>query len=549
MEINEWEIWHTYSTYLLVSNIDLDLAARRLVESGVVQCAMLRDGQTYWRCRSGIGSGITVVRLEPPGIRASIKLEQHSGKKCELEGFAAEAWYQGAHFRCNEIRVFGEERAIPPPYVRGFLGQCNFLSTENEGLKIVCYPVLLLYESGVILLEIRTIAPERPVSLEDFISGAVNLFSHSFSKIEVPPGISKLATLAYYRSHNRWRLHHRLALLYLQHANDRAVKKLTLIDREGDFTFELAPLSSSDGEGYYESLSSFALTIFHTVAFILGGPHLGLRFLLRGQSEIPVMGNFWSGRPHIYLSRFEDQRETAKENEEMHGPAFGSILARVFVSDPELALQFLPKDSRVFSDYSAYITSAATLWVWSLSGLRQQEPWADANRGHLIYEPQATSELLEYGYMIYRCLLERVQSYFDAGAVLCARQALLELEQIMSEAGQFGEIRKLLNDGWRKLGREGLKSHIKEGLSIREEETRLAERRVTEKIGRNLTILFGLFAVSPLANNVLRPLWELLGLYRPSNDAAFLTLLNATSLGLVTFIVIGLLWRLGKSRF
>jgi hypothetical protein len=94
-----------------------------------------------------------------------------------------------------------------------------------------------------------------------------------------------------------------------------------------------------------------------------------------------------------------------------------------------------------------------------------------------------------------------------------------------------------------------LKRRIKEGLSIREAETRLAERRVTEKIRRNLTILFGLFAVPTLANNVLLPLWELLGFYRPSSDAAFLTLLNATSLGLVTLIVISLLWQLRKNGF
>jgi hypothetical protein len=444
MEINEWEIWHTYSTYLLVPNIDLALAARRLVESGVVHCAMLRDGQTYWRCRSGVGSGITVVRVQPPGIRASCKLEQPPGNKAEIEGFAAEAWYQAAHFRFNELRVFGEENSIPPPYMRGFLGQCNFISTENEELKVACYPVLLLYESGVILLELRTISPQRPVPLDDFISGAVNLFRHSFAKIEVPPGISRFATRAYYHSRKKWKFHHRLALLFSEWGHDRAVQEQTVTECGGDFSFELAPLSSSEEEGFFESVSSFAQTIFHTLAFILGEPRQGLRFLFRGQREIPVMGNFWSGRPHIYLLRFENQREIAKENEESHGHAFGSILARVFFSDPELALQKLPKDSRIFSDYSAYITSAATLWVWSLSGLRQQEPWADANRGHLIYEHQAIVELLEYGYMIYRCLLERVQSYFDADEVLRARQALLELEQMMSEASHFGEIRNLL---------------------------------------------------------------------------------------------------------
>lgn len=547
MQINEWEIWHTYSTYLLVSSIDLELTARRLVEYGVVECAMLRDGQTYWRCRSGVGSGITAIKLEPDRIGASIKLEKASEDAYEIEGFALEAWYQAAHFRFNELRVFGE-REIPRPYVRGFIGQCNFISNEEEESKIFCYPVLLIYESGVIILELRTIASDHPVSLENFILGGVNLFNNPFTKIEVPPGISKFATRAYYHSQKKWKLYHRLAIIFLERLHDKNVKKLTVTDLKGDFAFKIAPLSRSEEEGYYESLSSFAQTIFHTVAFIISEPRLGLRFLLKGQNKIPLVGNFWSGRPHIYLSRFENQQEIAEDNEKLHGPAFGSILGRMFISNPELALEYLPNDSRVFSDYSAYITPPATLWVWSLSGLRQQEQWADANRGHLIYEHQATVEFLEYGYMIHRCLLERVQSYFDADRVLSARRELLELEQVMSEASHFGEIKELLNDGWDKLDLKALKYRIKEGLSIREEETRLSERRLTERIGRTLSILFGLIAVPHLAKQVIQPLWELLGLSRPESEAAFMTILNGISLGIVITIVICLLWRFQSRR-
>ena len=54
IEIEEWEIRHTYTTYLESTNIDLLESARRLVASGVAECAMLRDGRTYWRS-NGMG--------------------------------------------------------------------------------------------------------------------------------------------------------------------------------------------------------------------------------------------------------------------------------------------------------------------------------------------------------------------------------------------------------------------------------------------------------------------------------------------------------------
>ena len=48
------EIWHNYSTYLSVQKIDLESAAKILVESEVAVCAMLRDGRTFWgRLKTG----------------------------------------------------------------------------------------------------------------------------------------------------------------------------------------------------------------------------------------------------------------------------------------------------------------------------------------------------------------------------------------------------------------------------------------------------------------------------------------------------------------
>ena len=47
MELKEWEIWYTYSTYLESTVIDLDTAARLLVDSGIALCALHRDGGVF----------------------------------------------------------------------------------------------------------------------------------------------------------------------------------------------------------------------------------------------------------------------------------------------------------------------------------------------------------------------------------------------------------------------------------------------------------------------------------------------------------------------
>ncbi len=548
LEIHEWEIWHTYTTYLLVEAVNLDDIARRLVESGIALCSMLPDGRTYWSSGPTVGSGTTSVSLDPYASHATCNLDRDPDCKTALDGFAAEAWLQACYFRFSEQRVFGESNPLPPPYVRAFLGQCNLVSKAYPASKARLYPILLIYESGVVVLELRTLSPDSPTPLDGFISGAVNLYQHPFERIDVPPGLAKMATRAYYHSYRGWTFPYRAALLWLERGHEEAVRRLTRSSEDGDFAFDLAPLSTEDVAAPCENLSTFAFTLFHTTAFLLGRPRFGIGFLLRGQRSTPELGDFWSGRPHVHLIRFEGQCDTATENELRHGEAFGGILLRVLGPDSAVLRRSLPKDARLFEDYNAYVTSAASLWVWSKRGLARQPIWGGPNRGHLIYEHQALVELLEYGYMLHRGVLERASSYGNTDEVMSARRALLRLKLQMSEASHFGEIRDLLDHGWGELRLPELRAQIQEALNLRETETRELEARSTTRVGQALTVLFGLVAVPALAEQVVQPLWELLGVQRPIDPAVFKTIANLLSLFGVGLIVAVLVRWLGARR-
>ena len=301
MELHEWEIWHTYSSTIQTGAINLESLAERLVCEGVAYTVLHRDGLTFWQGAQskGIGKGATSINLDPAGVAAKFQMHPKDDQQPELAGFAREAWYQASLFRCNEKRVFHPDSDLPPPYLRAYLGQCNLISDQNDKY-IRLYPVVVIYDTGVILVEFRTISPKQPVDLAHFIRGGINLYEYGFDRIEGPPGLVRLATRAWYHSHPRWRFHHRATLLYLERGHDIAVDEQTQLHEETDFEFELAPLSSSGEE---ERLHSFALTIMHVFAFVAVAPRKGLGFLLRGQKPIAALGHYWEGRPHVYLMK------------------------------------------------------------------------------------------------------------------------------------------------------------------------------------------------------------------------------------------------------
>jgi hypothetical protein len=536
LEIEEWEIWHTYVTFLEHTGIDLPEAARRLVTLGVAECAMLRDGRTYWRSNSTVGSGSTVLGEDSTIKRPIFQLDPDKGCTAKLDGFAAEAWGQAAYFLRSERRVLGDDTGLLPPYLRAYLGKCVLTSTSKDktSWQLNLYPILTVYESGVMLVEFRMIGPQTVRALADFIADDVNLFQFRFNQVEVTPGLAAFAARAYNQPVYQGNLVRRLQFLWLQAGHDIAVRQRTKQQTDEDLSYDLAPLSSSEGD----DLKSIALTIFHTVAFIVGRPRMGLSFLLWGQLPAPATGEFWSGRPHIHLVRFHDQCKTASENEVRHGSDFGKILSRIPTLDDAVARLVLPKDARLFQDYNAYVKRSCSLWVWSMDGLSGQAAWMDPNRGNLIYERQVLAELLEYGYMLHRSLYHRLEKFSTTAEVILVRRQVLQLQRKMREASHSGEILELLENGWDELGLPALVSEIDAGLRLRESETSSMEALRSTRVGWALTVVFGCVAVPTLADQVIQPLWKL----TPFHQFADASLTTVVSDGIAFLIVLLVLW-------
>jgi hypothetical protein len=536
LEIEEWEIWHTYTTYFEATEIDLSETARRLVAADVAECAMLRDGRTYWRSDAAVSSGSTEIDVDSVTGESTFRLRFDDGCK-KPEGFALEAWGQASYFLISERKVLGDDTALPPPYLRAYLGKCRLVtapSKDEPTSQLDLYPVLILYESGVLIVEFRMIGPESITELSHFITGGVNLFKYRFDSVEVSPGLASFATRAYYQSARRWNLYHRLQLMWLQAGHDIAVKQRTQKQEDDAFSFNLAPLSGSEGN----DLKAIALTIFHTVSFIAGGPRMGLRFLVWGQVPPPSVGEFWSGRPHIHLVRFQNQGKTAAENELRHGADFGRIVCRVPILDEAQARRTLPTNARMFQDYGAYVTSATSLWVWSTDGLSAQAGSMDPNRGNLIYERQVLVEILEYGYMLHRSLYHRVEKFATTAEVISVRRQIVQMQRMMREASHSGEIRDLLENGWKEMALPSLISEIDAGLRLRESETQSIEALRSTRVGWALTVVFGFVAVPTLADQVVIPIWKLTPFHQ-FVDPSWTTL---TSEGIAALIVLLFLW-------
>jgi hypothetical protein len=506
LEIHEWEIWHTYSTYLDCPGVDLHEGAASLVRSQVAECVISSTGRAYWQSDEQVAQGTFTVAVDDDTGQGIFKCTSDDKYSKMPAGFALEAMGQTARFVLAQRHTLGEEPSFADESIRAYLGKIVVVGTDcdQSTAELNLYPVLVVYQSGVLVLELRMIGPPAPTSLSDFIAYAVNLPRVRLTKALVNPGLARTTTAAYYLS-SQVPFVSRFRYSWSQALHNLAVEQRTVELEDTDFSFRLSQWS-----GETDSFRSIALSIFHTCVYLITGPRSGLSFLLLGPKVPPRLGQFWSGRPHIHVIRFQDQRETAAENNELHAEAFYSILSRT----PNLA-RALPQSLRLFEDYSAFVTASSSLWVWSKLGLKQEAHREDPNRGNFIYERQMLMELLEYGYMLHRGLYHRVENFQSTDQVMDVKRSVLDLRLRMRESSHSGEIRELLEAGWNALGLPTLVSEIDAGLALRESEMRSAD-----------SIVFGIVAIPGLADQVVTPAWHVMKMH-PITDTDKMKLVAA----------------------
>lgn len=506
------------------------MVAKLLVDFEISDCSILSNGETFCRTDQGVISGKTILKLS--GDLKQVSAELKTDSTAELNRYAHETWLVGVQFLYGEARQISQGRELPTLHLRAFLKPIRLVKKEERISDL--YPVIILYQSGILLIEFRLIAPDSSVELSDFIGNYVNIQQYEYDYAIVPTAISVIAPEAYqYYSNSQINLFQRLDLLTKKKRQKRAFQILAKKAKFGDFEFEVAPLFSIENT---ETITSVAQALFTIVGFITKNPISSIGFLLKGVPELPEIGNYWIGRPHIHIVQHTNQLDISSSNEESNKEFFGRILARIPKAQGDFSI-YLPSDARKFEDYSAYITSAATLWIWSKNGLEEQKQWMDINRGNLIYEHQVQIELLEYGFILHKSLVEKSSTLRDYSDILTTRKDLVELKSRMLEATPYGEVRDLLSKGWEQMNLGAMQNQISENLSILESEIKLLESRQGDNFKVLLTV-FGLIVSASFAKSVVSPLWKVLNWWLPSNanwTELFLFSISAIFVVLIVF--------------
>jgi len=476
----------------------------------------------------------------------------------QMNAFALEGLYQSAWFEASETKLLSSDVVAPASYVRGHVGLCRI---QGEGFMLDVYPVLKVYSTGVVQVAFRMIAPEeQEFSVEDFVHGPRNLARQELVNVQIPESLLKANAQSEANCNKTAKLKRRtrkkLASSIPKFIEQHAVEVDT-----GSFAFRLAPLfskglsiaMSKEGQVAFRpapplqagfSLNELSETILTATSYALG------RAKTPKKPCSPLKrGGYWRGKPNIYITKHTEQQELAKDNQDMHGRAFGDIMSGVICDSERQARSFLPESSRSFSDFGWYIAQEAVLIVWAASGLKMLEARKNVNRGHLVYEQHAVSEILDYGYALHRKALELAGRTETPEEAYKAQEALIGLKQTLQHASPYGEIQHLLRTGWDNAGVDSVYDMVTETLRIRGQRSVERQHRTTTSWTHLVTTTLGVLAALGISGQVVKPLWTLLKWPLCRSNAAQALIYVGISACLTLLILGGLrVWHRFRSR-
>ena len=144
--------------------------------------------------------------------------------------------------------------------------------------------------------------------------------------------------------------------------------------------------------------------------------------------------------------------------------------------------------------------------------------FADANHGHLIYEKHVLAEILEYGHILYRAIIDRLLRQYDSENVFSMKKDLAKLKYKMNNLGPFGEIWEMLKTGWKEYGIENLQNYLDKLTEIQSSYIDWKDNKESATRDRILTIALGVLAAPSIADAIIIPLWKHLKFWMPKNE-------------------------------
>lgn len=511
------EIYYTYCSFLDIDKIDFKILIKNIFQYHLSKC-VVSDSKVYYSF-DGQEKVLGFNFYFEDDNKAAVDFYPISNSSVgdEIPLYCLNAVSESF----NHNRLFNKVDFVKN--IKIYLDDI-YVEVENE---LTCLtPIVTLFEDGVIIVKYRNLISNVELNLNEFIQKEVNLSLCSFNKIYVNPFLCKFFATSYNHSlkisfYRRWEMLKDEKIHYKE-----VDKRTTYLEIEDEIIPVIALVRDQFAKDTLSSLTQSYLNLF---AFLLSKPNHGFKYLFLGQRKIIKNGDYWEGRPYVYLIDFQGNYFKASDNNKNYKNEFLQILER-FPSNFRKKDDDI-KDVRLFEDASVFFEKSVCLKV-----LAKKSNEIDTYNNYILSH-EAIATYIEYVYMIHRALFQKITQSHSVNDISILRWKLNQLSS-PHEIAASGEVRIYTTEAWEKFGINTLKEQINEAILISYDDKKFLHEKSTNLTNLVFVILFGLLAIPSVGKEVIAPIWKTTSLYYPANSYENLYFFIVTAVILLIIIML-----------
>lgn len=218
------------------------------------------------------------------------------------------------------------------------------------------------------------------------------------------------------------------------------------------------------------------------------------------------VGEFWLGKPIIYIQSHSRQKNSSTENWAIHKGLVNSVMARSYLTDMTNYENLALTDIRIFNDFNHFYSESASLLLSSAqvdSSLKQSDSYTFNN---LVSDIQVLNEGAHFIRVYYSYALLSIDRCKTAIDVARLELKILEFEELHLSAYKYGEIANYFNEVKNGEHLSSIYKLLHKKIEIVRKAFELDEKISSESFARRITIIFGIIASAALSPELIQPL-------------------------------------------
>jgi len=430
----------------------------------------------------------------------------------------------------SDKKLFNAAFDFPAESARIFMRPIAIRSEGDEGYELIV-PYIRIYVGGIISISLPTVLGFESATVQDVVCNEVNKSRCNINSVLCEKALYLACTecqMAEMPLHER--VAHKKEFETMINFALSAPEQIEFAD-EKLTVYELVNTNQF-------TLTDIARNLLSVVAraINLGAVKTRIRWL-RKQYRDDSIGEYWHGKPIIYISSHTRQEYSSTENWGAHRRLVNSVMTRVHLAEDITHTDLAHVDMRNFDDFNNFYSESVSLMLASAQVEQQIEKHNSYSFNNLASDIQVLNEAAHFMQIFYSYAsigLDKCKTAIDVARL---ELKILKFEESLLSAHKYGEIAKYMEEVKKGYHLATVCKVLHKKVETVRKALELDEKVASESSTRRITIIFGIIASATLSPELMQPLAKFLG-FSYGDQIDKLVGISASVVGVISFLIV-----------